>query len=127
MASRENYSIACIELFRRLWVELERLSEEAMHPCAANAAFGPRTEMLRLELALLLDACSERWRQQLDVSQQQSLRSTLEEVLGALNSSSEVSPDAIAWSQNRLFDALLDHCATCAPAMEVHAMRRAAS
>jgi hypothetical protein len=114
MASRETYSIACIDLFRRLWVELEQLSEETAHPCAATPASGPRAEMLRLELALLIDAaCSERWRRQLDVSQRQSLRSTLEEVLGALNSSSElVLPDAIVWSQNRLFDAVLESVAT---------------
>jgi len=69
--------------------------------------------MLRLELALLLDACqSERWRQLLNISQRLSLESTIEDVFDALNSLSEIAPqDAIAWAQNRILDAVLEHCA----------------
>jgi hypothetical protein len=104
MASKEAYSAACVELFWRLWVELE---------CAAERVSRSRAEVLRLELALLLDACrSERWRLLLSISQRLSLQSTIEDVLDALNSSAETVPrDAIAWAQNRLLDAVLDHCA----------------
>ena len=73
MASREAYSVACINLFGRLWVELERVS-------IAEGDLAPRTrtEIIRLELLLLLDACrSKRWRLKLDVSQRLSLQSTL--------------------------------------------------
>ena len=100
MASGEAYSVACINLFWRLWVELERVST------AEDA------EILRLELILLLDACrSERWRLELDICQRLSLHSTIEEVLDALNSASEVVPQpAIGWAQNRLLDAALEHC-----------------
>ena len=100
MASGEAYSVACIKLFWRLWVELERVST------AEDA------EILRLELILLLDACqSERWRLKLDICQRLSLHSAIEEVLDALNSASEVVPQpAIGWAQNRLLDAALEHC-----------------
>jgi hypothetical protein len=85
--------------------------------------------MLRLELALLLDACqSERWRLLLNISQRLSLESTIEDVFDALNSSSEIAPqDAIAWAQNRLLDAVLEHCAAHAYPIAAQALHRAAS
>ena len=111
----EAYTVACIELFRRLWVELERVSvaEDTSHPESASVTCRFREEIVRLELALLLDACrSERWRMHLDVSELSSLQSTLEGVLDALNASSEQAPrDAIAQAQNCLLDAVLEHCA----------------
>jgi hypothetical protein len=113
--NEEAYSVACVELFRRLWVELERLLavREATQPCSRDLTSWSRAEMLRLELALLLDACqSERWRLLLNISQRLSLEWTIEDVFDALNSSSEIAPqDAIAWAQNRLLDAILEHCA----------------
>jgi hypothetical protein len=113
--NEEAYSVACVELFRRLWVELERLLavREATQPCSGDLTSWSRAEMLRLELALLLDACqSERWRLLLNISQRLSLEWTIEDVFDALNSSSEIAPqDAIAWAQNRLLDAILEHCA----------------
>jgi len=115
MVSKEVYSVACIELLRRLWMELERVhvAERAAPPHGGGLTSRLPSEMLRLELALLLDACrSERWRRLLDISQRLSLMSTLTEVFDALNSSSEiVSQDVIAWAQNRLLDAILEHCA----------------
>jgi len=58
MASRKAYSVACINLFGRLWVELERVSM-----AEGDLAPRTRTEIIRLELLLLLDACrSKRWR-----------------------------------------------------------------
>jgi hypothetical protein len=109
MASKEAYSIACIELFGRLWVELEQV------PVAATS--GTRAQVLRLELVLLLDACgSDRWRLHLDNSQRLTLQSTLAEVLGALNSSSDIVPrDAVAWAQNCLLDAMIEHCEAYLP------------
>ena len=88
-------------------MELERA------PDGAGPTYGLAAETLRLELALLLDACrSERWRLLLNMSQRLSLMSIIVEVLDALNASSEIEPhEAIAWAQNRLLDVILEHCA----------------
>ena len=124
MASKETYSVACIELFRRLWLELERMSVavRSTHLDAGNLWASARAEMFRLELTLLLDACrSERWRLKLDISQRLSLQSTLEGVLDAVNASSEVmSQDAIARAQNCLFDAVIEHSAPYYHPIEAH-------
>ena len=129
--NQEIYSVACIELFWRLWLELERILAvpEATQSSSRDLASWTRAEMLRLQLALLLDACqSERWRLLLNISQRLSLESTIEDVFDALNSSSEIVPqDAIAWAQNRLLDAILEHCAAHAYPIGAKAMHRAAS
>jgi hypothetical protein len=81
VAFQEAYTVACIELFRRLWVELERVpvAEDTSHPESASVTCRSREEIIRLELVLLLDACrSERWRMQLDTSE----RCLLDAVLG---------------------------------------------
>jgi hypothetical protein len=119
----EAYSVACIELLWRLWVELERVH------VSGDLTSQLRAETLRLELALLLDACrSERWRRLLDISQRLSLQSMIGDVFDALNSSPEIVPQGvIAWAQNRLLDAILEHCDADAYPTEVQAMHRAAS
>jgi hypothetical protein len=118
MASKEAFDAACIELFSRLWVELNSISAGAdpMRTSLAGLSSGHQIEILRLELILVLDACrSARWRTLLDKSQRLCLECLLRDVLDALNSSSEEIPCApIAWAQNRLFEALLEHCAACA-------------
>lgn len=66
-------------------------------------------ETLRLELILLLDACrSARWRLQLTYSQRHMIQSLTDDVLGALNASSDGIPSrtSIEGAQNRLFDAV---------------------
>ena len=65
MASKEAYGVACIELFSRLWVELDFVSaaNDSMHTHCTGFLPAPRVEVLRLELIILLDACrSARWR-----------------------------------------------------------------
>jgi hypothetical protein len=121
MASKEAFAAACIELFSLLWSELNALS--------ARADPDPRDEVLRLELILVLDACrSERWRMMLDTSQRLSLECLLRDVLDALNSSSEeFACTPIVWAQNRLLDALLEHCATYSYPTVDRPARRAAS
>src|SRR5580658_529311 len=123
MASKEAFAAACVELFSRLWAELNALSATPGPPRA------PSAEILRLELVLVLDACrSARWRMLLDRSQRLSLQYLLRDVLDALNSwSGEFPCPPIEWAQNRLLDALLEHCAAdCCPIVDRPA-RRAAS
>jgi hypothetical protein len=121
MASKEAFAAACIELFSRLWAELNVLSAAA--PPART------DEILRLELILVLDACrSARWRMMLERSQRLSLELLLRDVLDALNSwSGEFPCTPIEWAQNRLLDALLEHCATYSCPIVEQPARRAAS
>ena len=123
MASKEAFAAACIELFSRLWVELNALS------ATADPAHAPSAEIIRLELILVLDACrSARWRMLLDISQRLSLECLLRDVLDALNSSSDELPGTpIEWAQNRLLDALLEHCAIYSCPSVDRLARRAAS
>jgi len=120
MASKEAFAAACVELFSRLWAELDAV------PASADPARAG--EILRLELTLVLEACrSEGWRMMLDRSQRLFLRLLLRDVLDALNSwSGEFPCTPIEWAQNRLLDALLDHCATDSCPID-HPVRRAAS
>ena len=131
MASMEVYSVACIELLQRLWMELERVHVAERATRLHGGGFTSRlpAEMLRLELAVLLDACqSERWRRLLDISQRLSLMLTIREAFDALSLASEiVLQDVIAWVQNRLLDAILEHCAAHTHPIEVQAMQRAVS
>jgi hypothetical protein len=131
MASKEGYAAACVELFSRLWAELNALSATAgpaRAPLAIHSA-DSRDEILRLELILVLDACrSARWRMMLDRSQRLSLESLLRDVLDALNAwSGEFPCTPIEWAQNRLLDALLEHCATDSCPIVDQPARRAAS
>jgi hypothetical protein len=130
MASQEAFAAACIELFSRLWAELNALSATADRALAPSADLpsDPRDEILRLELILVLEACrSARWRLLLDISQRLSLECLLRDVLDALNSSPEEFPcTTIEWAQNRLLDALLELCATYSCPID-HPVRRAAS
>jgi len=121
MASQEAFAAACIELFSRLWAELNALS--------ATAGSARADEILRLELILVLEACrSARWRMLLDISQRLSLECLLRDVLDALNSSPEEFPcTEVEWAQNRLLDALLEHCAIYSCPSVDRLARRAAS
>jgi hypothetical protein len=130
MASPEAFSIACIQLFSRLWTELERPLAADDGSLAASCARRDETyvEALRLELILLLDACrSARWRMQLTYSQRHVIRSLTDDVLGALNASSDGIPSrtSIEGAQNRLFDAVLSCVETLSPSnLTEHCVKR---
>ena len=131
MASQEAFAAACVELFSRLWAELNALAAAARpaHAPSAIHASDPRDEILRLELVLVIDACrSARWRTLLERSQRLSLQYLLRDVLEALNSwSGEFPCTPIEWAQNRLLDALLEHCAADSSPSIDRPARRAAS
>ena len=108
------YAAASIQLYSRLWADLEVLSDQL----AATTDQPPdvielRLEMLRLELIVLLDNCrSARWRSMLSPEHRLVLRATLEDLLATL----AVPPDAfgravIFQAQNQVFDAVLSRCA----------------
>lgn len=98
MASDEAYRGACIQLFSRLWAELEPL-------------LGAREQLqvLRLETHLLAEAIeSARWRLMLDDSQRQGVRVALHDVRHALEKQTEAAT-AVMNAQNRLLDAVHFH------------------
>jgi hypothetical protein len=111
MAEKDAYALACIGLFSRLWDELERL-------CMARAQIGLRSQIVRLEIHLALQSCETwRWRLLLNASQRLALVQTLRDVehhLGA--SGAEISAPAAGAAQDRLLDAVLNHCAAWRPA-----------
>jgi len=106
---------ATIQLYGRLWLELEKLSG----PLTDSGAHGPRAdaelrlEIFRLELAVLLDACgSARWRDLLGPEHGRRLQDVLLNLLAML----EVAPDKIGhevlWqAQDTLLDAVLSEYA----------------
>jgi hypothetical protein len=109
IASKEAFAVASIELFSRLWVELDTLLATDGHGHSAGITPGPRVQVLRLELILLLDACqSTRWRAQLDTIQRLSLQSIFDDILHMLNTSSEeeILRGPIESAQNHLLDAI---------------------
>jgi hypothetical protein len=115
MASKGAFSVACIELYGRLWVELDGL-------LGCDEKKAERLEILRLEIHLLLNGCERaRWQTMMSTSQRDALRTTLLNVLLALDIDAEqMSADVIASAQNCLFDALRDVGAlsSCAPVLE---------
>jgi hypothetical protein len=128
MASKVAFAIACIELYGQLWAELERFEADERTPQdPVQASAIERLEILRLEIHLLMNACERaRWRILLTVSQRCALKATLRGLQLALETDPEqISGDAIAAAQNRLFDAILElgTLSLCAPA----SMRRVGS
>jgi hypothetical protein len=102
-------------LFSRLWAELDNVlsGDDASRSAGFTSASG--TQVLRLELIVLLDACqSTRWRAQLDSSQRLSLQSILDDILHDLNASNEneIPQGSIERAQDSLLDAIQDQCAT---------------
>jgi hypothetical protein len=100
MASKGAFAVACIELYGRLWVELDGLSrsDEKNFVVLARPELAERLEILRLEIHLLLSGCERaRWQTMLSTPQQEALRSTLLSVLLALDIDAEqMSGEAIA-------------------------------
>jgi hypothetical protein len=113
MASKQAYAAACIELFSRLWAELEAVycSDVSTARAKSLRTSATRLEILRLDLIVSIDACdSMRWRSQLDTPQRLFLKVVLVEVLHALDAPvDEIPSRSIAQAQNRLLDAVLDH------------------
>ncbi len=107
MASQLAYTIACIELYSRLWAQLEALGDAAALDAARLDA---PLQILRLELHLLLQACDGvRWRGLLANPQRLALKSILQEVLLMLGAHEPAA--MLPAAQNRLLDAVLDRCA----------------
>ena len=119
MASREAFAVACIELYGRIWAELEVLFEADERDACVPCGYFERIEIVRLEIQLLIDACKRpRWQILLNASQRATLKSTLQAVLLALDSEpKQISREAIAAAQNRLFDAVREYRALyrCVP------------
>jgi hypothetical protein len=107
MADPDAYALASIVLYSRLWAELERLHD-------AVAAPGPLSQILRLEIHLLMQACeSWRWRGLMSAPQRRTLQQTLADVLNRLPASDDgISAVAIAAAQDRLLDAVMDQCSS---------------
>jgi hypothetical protein len=113
LASEAAYVAATIDLYGRLWRELEQLSDvfaSAPH-CAVRAEESDQQlMMLRLELVVLLDACdSPEWWSMLGAERRVALRTTLESLLRTLGA---LPPDldrccALARAQDQLLDAVL--------------------
>jgi hypothetical protein len=110
MADPDAYALASIVLYSRLWAELERL-HAAVTPDALP------TQILRLEIHLLMQACdSWRWRGLMSAPQRRTLQHTLADVLDRLPASDDgISAAAIAAAQDRLLDAVMDQCSSLRP------------
>jgi len=111
MAERQAYAGACIELFSRLWGELESIVPLAsVRGDKDGSSCVRRLEILRLELVVLQDACrSTRWRMVLDGEQRRGLERLVGEALDALTTGFDEAPlQAIARVQNCLLDAVLE-------------------
>jgi len=114
VVSKEAYAVACIEVFSRLWAELDVVCRsDSSTPLATSlTTSATQLEILRLDLIVSIDACdSMRWRSQLDAPQRLSLRVVLVEVLHALDAPvDEIPRRSVAQAQDHLLDAVLGQC-----------------
>jgi hypothetical protein len=97
------------ELCTRIWIELELLAQGARQVNSSPPQdLMTNTEILRLELVVLVDCCrSPYWRCLLSLEQCDSLCSMLTDVLAALYVDSEHLSTGIAEAQGRVLDELL--------------------
>jgi hypothetical protein len=94
---------ACIQLYSRIWEELESI------PTAEPRRFcGLALEILRLDLVLLIDACDMRWRFELTARPRISMRAVLVEVLELLAAPADEIPQFVPEAQDCLLDAVLE-------------------
>ena len=109
------YAAASIQLYSRLWLALETLSETLMDPPEGGipGVSDPRVVLFRLELLVLLDACgSARWHSLLGPEQRDGLRSTLEDLMAMLAvPAASFGVDVLYRCQNHLFEAVRRHFA----------------
>lgn len=108
------FAAACIDLYSRLWLELEQLGERLTAGDRSGSAVELKTRLaiLRLELIVLLDACaSARWQSMLGRQQRVELRSMLERLLRTLATPFDaVDGSLLADAQNQILDAVLTLC-----------------
>ncbi len=96
------------ELCTRIWIELELLAQAATQVESPTQDLMMRTEILRLELIVLLDSCrSTYWRRILTAEQRDGLCSMSADLLAALHVDMEELPTGIAQAQDRILDELL--------------------
>jgi hypothetical protein len=111
MAEQSAFAQASIELFSRLWAQLESMAAEGpLSEVPPDSALALRVQILRLELIVLLDACrATRWRMLLSGEQRRALELRLSEVLECLNTRFEEAPlPTIEGAQNCLLAAVLE-------------------
>jgi hypothetical protein len=113
VASAAACVAATIELYSRLWRELERaldlFARQAEFTVGADASDSPLV-VLRLEILILLDACdSQAWQSMLGTERRLALRAILESLLASLAPlQAERDPCyVLARAQNQLLDAVL--------------------
>jgi hypothetical protein len=106
MAEKDAYALACIGLYSRLWDALERL-------CTAGVPRAACSQIIRLEIHLVLQCCETwRWRRLLTAAQRLAVQETLRDLLHRLGEGGPAISAAVAGAaQNRLLDAILEHCA----------------
>ena len=103
------FAVAFTELCGRIWLELERLSQQlepsALPDASCELVLLPAAT-LRLELLVMLDACdSPRWRAMLATDQRRNLRLMLTDVLEAIAVTPEdLTRHLIERAQDRLLD-----------------------
>jgi hypothetical protein len=109
MTSRDVFASACIQLYARLWVQLQQLTCGQDDAPASIQAAADGYEILRLEIHLLGSACeTPRWRMLLDTPQRMALKSVLRELLAFDDGTEAESGRWVAAAQNYLFDAIRD-------------------
>jgi hypothetical protein len=120
-------SKALIELCARIWSELERLANcRNRRANSEEPAFELLSEVLRLELVIIVDACeSPAWGLMLDPV----VRSRLSAMSTAVLSMLAVPPNAltsqvIECAQDRVFDEALNQCDVSADAHDLEHRRR---
>ena len=113
VASATACIAATIELYSRLWRELERsfdvFARRAEFTVGADESDSPLV-VLRLEIFILLDACdSQEWQSLLGTDRRLALRTALESLLRTLAAlQAERDPCCVlARAQNQLLDAVL--------------------
>lgn len=114
--SDDAYAVAAIELYSRLWLELEQVTARlrlAADHCGA-VQLEVRLTILRLELVMLLDGCdSQRWRALIGPRRCSELGATLRDLLAALSAPFEaLDRGLLDRTQDRILDATLAQCAT---------------
>jgi hypothetical protein len=106
---RPVFRAAYRELCARIWIELELLAQAVReHEAGPPLGLVMSTEILRLELVVLVDACrSPHWRCMLAAEQCEAVCSMLTDVLAALYVDSEYLRTGITEAQDRVLDELL--------------------
>ena len=122
MAAGNAFDSASIELYARLWDELERLGPE-------SPAMLERLEIVRLELLLVVDLCGRKSGAgaPFDEQQRASLRSLAQRVLHEIGPEERACPEGVAAAQNLLLDAVLARGAGSPGLSSAMRLRRVAS